>query len=184
MSFGVNFPLAPLMARGNGMPCLAAACWQFTSSPRPCPRFSFFSFLLFFRGGHARRERAAAAVGVIDGRTADFSYFSFSHHEKNQIIFFLFVSTTTAGIIFCAGHAKVAVTRLVCCDIGRRLHAGRKTMAQPVPVPPNGQRARSIISRGRKTFSFFFPFFFCKYITSSGHLVWLAIIIVWPPAKS
>jgi hypothetical protein len=90
MSFGVNFPLAPLMVRGNGMPCLA--CLLAVHVLAASLSKVFFYFILFFRGGHARRERAAAAVGVIDGRTADFSSFSFSHHEKNQIIFsFLFL---------------------------------------------------------------------------------------------
>jgi hypothetical protein len=80
----------------------------------------------------------------------------------------------------------VAVTRLVCCDIGRRLHAGRKTMAQPVPSRMANVQGR-LSPAVAKLFLFFFhfsSFFFCKYITSSGHLVWLAIIIVWPPAKS
>jgi len=75
-----HFP-PPLM--GIGIGCLA--CWQFTSSPRPCPRFSSYSFFL---GGHARRELAAAAVGVIDGPTADFIYyFLFSHRKINLVIF-------------------------------------------------------------------------------------------------
>lgn len=75
-----QFP--PCSFDGKGKWDALPACWQFTSSPRPCPRFSLFYFIFFFLGGHARRERAAAAVGVIDGRTADFSYFFFSHHEK------------------------------------------------------------------------------------------------------
>lgn len=186
MSFGVNFPLAPLMARGNGMPCLA--CLLAVHVLAASLSKVFFILFYFFFFGWTRTPWTGGGSGWRDRRTdRRFFLFFLFPPRKNQIFFFLFISTTTAGIIFCAGHTKVAVTRLVCCDIGRRLHAGRKTMAQPVSVP-NGQRARSIISRGRKTFSFFFShfssFFFCKYITSSGHLVWLAIIIVWPPAKS
>ncbi len=148
-----QFPPCSFDGKGkwDALPCLPAG----SSRPRRVLVQGFLLFYFIF-SGWTRTPWTGGGSGWRDRRTdRRFFFFFFFPPRKKSNNFFLFVSTTTAGIIFCAGHAKVAVTRLVCCDIGRRLHAGRKTMAQPVPVP-NGQRARSIISRGRKTFSFFF----------------------------
>lgn len=157
MSFGVNFPLAPLMARGNGMPCLACLlAVHVLAASLSKVFFILFYFIFFGVDTHAVNGRRQRLAWSTDGPPI-FLLFVFPP-RKNQIIFFLFVSTTTAGIIFCAGHTKVAVTRLVCCDIGRRLHAGRKTMAQPVPSRMANVQGR-LSPAVAKLFLFFFFIF-------------------------
>jgi hypothetical protein len=82
-----QFPPCSFDGKGkwDALPCLPAG----SSRPRRVLVQGFLYFILFyfFRGGHARRERAAAAVGVIDGRTADFSSFCFPTTKKSNNFF-------------------------------------------------------------------------------------------------
>jgi hypothetical protein len=63
MSFGVNFPLAPLMVRGNGMPCLACLlAVHVLAASLSKVFFILFYFIFFGVDTHAvngRRQRLA-----------------------------------------------------------------------------------------------------------------------------
>ena len=64
--------------------CLA--CWQFTSSPRPCPRFFFFSSYC----GHACRVNRRRASGWRDRRHWTFSSQREKTNNKQQNVHFFF----------------------------------------------------------------------------------------------
>lgn len=152
--------ISPLLLWWQGeMGCLALpACWQFTSSPRPCPRFSLFYFILFF-SGWTRTPWTGGGSGWRDRRTDRrfFLFFLFPTTKKSNNFFSFCFYDDCWDNILCRTHksGRDSISLLWYRQTPSRWAQNNGT-ASPVP---NGQRARSIISRGRKTFSFFFFIF-------------------------